>query len=165
MGTYHVSTRELVPRLRQLGRERRARVITAIRDTLATQGIAIVHGAIGTSRPPPVDRGMYKRSWRAVKIPNGGALLNTTPYGGVIEHGRRPGTMPPTGPIAAWVRRKGLVREVRGRGGQDAAARSIAFAIARKIKERGQPARHILRSALPALRAAVATAIRTAMKG
>jgi hypothetical protein len=53
--------------------------------------------------------------------------------------------MPPIGVIADWVRRKRLVR---GRG-KDAEAdvRSLAFLVARAIKQRGMPARHILRRA------------------
>lgn len=46
-----------------------------------------------------------------------------------LEFGRRPGTMPPLDVIEAWVRRKLNV--------EDKDVRSVAFLIARKIKEKG----------------------------
>lgn len=65
-------------------------------------------------------------------------IIYSAPYADVIEFGRVPGTMPPVDPIIGWVRRKLGVRS-------EAQARSIAFAIARAIKARGQdPAPYIM---------------------
>ncbi len=50
-------------------------------------------------------------------------------YGEPVELGRRPGTMPPVGPIALWARRILGIPEKE--------SRSVGFAIAMKIKQKG----------------------------
>ena len=60
-----------------------------------------------TNKAGKVDRGQFKRSWKAIPTPDGAELLNDAPYAGVIEHGRRPGRPgPPLAPIYEWVQRK-----------------------------------------------------------
>jgi hypothetical protein len=53
-----------------------------------------------------VDQGLYKRAWQSGLIPRGAHLYNDAPYAGVLEYGRRPGSMPPSDPIREWVIRK-----------------------------------------------------------
>lgn len=76
-----------------------------------------------------------------------------------LEHGRRPGKMPPRGPIELWVARK--------TGAQGAELHSIAFLVARAIGRRGTKgagmfskgadvARTSAAKRIPALRAAIA---------
>jgi len=75
-----------------------------------------------------------------------------------LEHGRRPGKMPPRGPIELWVARK------LGIGGPE--GRSVAFLIARSIGRRGTKGAHMFSKGadvarasaakrMPALRAAI----------
>lgn len=60
-----------------------------------------------TNAAGSVDRGQFKRSWRAVRTEEGAELRNDAPYAGVIEYGRRPGRPgPPLAPIYEWVQRK-----------------------------------------------------------
>jgi hypothetical protein len=116
----------------------------AIYTHVATRGVANAVAEVSKVQPnAPVDRGAYRQSFKAAPIPGGAMLYNSRAYAGVLESGRRPGRKrPPVDVIAAWVLRKGLV----GRSGntkpnrdERKAARSIAFAIARKIGERGLP--------------------------
>ncbi len=60
-----------------------------------------------TNEAGVVDRGFYKRGFRAKRLSNGAEMVNAVPHAGVIEFGRRPGRPgPPLAPILAWVRRK-----------------------------------------------------------
>ena len=61
-----------------------------------------------------------------------GILLSiiAAPYFQYVDKGRRPGKMPPTGPIKKWVERRGIVIK-----GQNSA--QTAFVIARSIGKRG----------------------------
>lgn len=62
-------------------------------------------------------------------------------YADVIEWGRNPGSMPPVDALVDWVRRKlGIDNE--------AEARSVAFAIATAIKQRGMAPSPYLRPAV-----------------
>lgn len=129
----------------------------------------IVSRIIPMSRKMPVDTGFYRQSWKAERLPGGGAILfSDAPYAAVIEHGRRVGQRPPpVNVIAAWVRRKmgrRLKREIRRRyAGQRLAAgdreaaiereiQSTAFVIARAIGRRGLPPQWVMARALPSVR-------------
>lgn len=87
-----------------------------------------------------VDRGKFAKSWK-VEVgtpPLSARVVNTQPYAIVIEKGRRKGRRPP--PVSAiepWVRRKLII-------GANQSVRSVAFAVARAIGERGIKARPIL---------------------
>ena len=65
-------------------------------------------------------------------------------YGYVINQGRLPGTMPPTDAIKRWMKQKPLrLRDLKtGRfiNKTEAKINSVAFAIAKKIKEKGTKA-------------------------
>jgi hypothetical protein len=88
--------------------------------------------------------GVYKRSWKAIKIAGGARVYNDTPYAAVIELGRRPGArMPPSSVLAHWAQRK--------LGLSAAEAKSAGFVIARAIARRGLPARLVLTKAMPEL--------------
>lgn len=50
----------------------------------------------------------FKRKWKVVKFPGGGATANTSPYAEFVERGRRPGGRPPVGAIEKWAKDKGL---------------------------------------------------------
>lgn len=120
--------------------------------------------------------GSLARSWLVVPTPRGAVVLNAQVYFGVIEGGRRPGTMPPVDALYIWVKRK-LAKEIaceymqmqtrkraRRKAGSrakppaynrkvwmDKRARSIAFAIAHKIKKKGTKPRWIYRDLTPRL--------------
>lgn len=62
-------------------------------------------------------------------------------YADFVEYGREPGTMPPPEALYNWVRRKlGVTNE--------AEIRSVAFAIAQAIKDRGIQPSQFLRKAI-----------------
>jgi hypothetical protein len=149
-------------------------------------GLAIVDDEIARSRPLPVDRGLYRRSWRTQDTPTGCTLYSDSPYAAIIELGRRPGgRLPPVSLIADWVMRKGLARlngpqeEVHGptqRGvgraaftrryrasSERARAMSIAWLIARAIGKRGQKGHFILKRTREFLDIKVAKAVERAM--
>jgi hypothetical protein len=88
-----------------------------------------------------VNTGSYLQKWRAERTENGALVSNDAPYSGVIENGRRPGTMPPSKAIALWAQRK------LGLDAQE--AKKASFMIARAIARRGLKARNVLSSAVP----------------
>lgn len=158
MATYHVSLRDLGKRFIQLNQDRHLRVVRAVQVVARTVGIRLIQEEIDATTPVPVDRGTYRRSWATADLPDGVQLYNPTIQASIIEKGRRPGARrPPAQAIINWVKRKGIAQG-------DAAARGIAFAIAKKIGERGIPAKHVLERAmrrlLPDLRKAAAEAAR-----
>jgi hypothetical protein len=116
-----------------------------------------------------VDTGEYVRAWHAAATLTGAVLFNSSRYAPVIEHGRRPGTMPPIAPLTLWVLRKlkGQIRSgARYRGWEQsflhrqakrrgsawvpssakqnlyAEAQAVAIRIAFAIKAHGTKARH-----------------------
>lgn len=91
-----------------------------------------------------VNTGNFARRWRVTPLPDGVALVNDSPYGPVIEEGRRPGKFPPKAELIAWIKRRLLVKPKptgtkrssgqRGRSEQDrakAAEKRLAADIAR----------------------------------
>lgn len=83
--------------------------------------------------PVPIDRGVYRAGWRAEKITNGAAILNTVPWAVFIEFGVK-GSSVKIGrraiqQVSEWAhRRLGL---------SDAEAKHAAFAILNAAKKRG----------------------------
>lgn len=79
-----------------------------------------------------VDTGAFIRSWRAVPLPEGAALINTSPYAPVIEYGRRSGSrFPPKQALIAWIRRRLLTKprtKMRKFGPRDSAGQDRAKA-------------------------------------
>lgn len=65
-----------------------------------------------------VNTGAFVRRWRAVPLPDGAALVNDSPYGPIIEDGRRRGSkFPPRDALIAWIKRKLLAQPRRRRFG------------------------------------------------
>jgi hypothetical protein len=152
---FTISVRELGIPIDQLIRAKSARIVPAIQTAVQLYVPRYIQEEIAIARPrPPVDRGTYRRQWLVQNIPDGVRVYNPTVYAGVIEKGRRPGTMPPVDPLESWVRRKGIARNVQAayRAAKKVAraskqrtppkppsARSIAFAIALSMKKHGWP--------------------------
>jgi hypothetical protein len=141
--------------------------VKAIQTTVALHGPRIAQAVVNSFARPPVDRGTYRRSFKAQKVAGGAVFYNSAPYASIIELGRRKGAkMPPIDVILAWVKRKRIGatlvgpvqpgRKVYSRLGARAKApnarklavearqRGIALMIARKISARGLPALHVL---------------------
>lgn len=78
---------------------------------------------------PAVDRGQLRNSVDTEVFGDDAVVAVKAPHAAPIEYGTRP-YFPPTGPLAAWVLRKGIATSQED-------AKSIAFAIARKISEDG----------------------------
>lgn len=78
----------------------------------------------------------YLMRWRATALPNGASVFNSSPYAGIIDGGRRPGTMPPLKAIAKWAQRKLQLSEKE--------AKAAAYPIALAIKRRGLRPRKVM---------------------
>lgn len=80
---------------------------------------------------PPVDRGIYRASWRATSAPYGADVANATSYAPIVEYGARAENIKPgrkmIDALSEWAHRKGI-----GDG-----SRNIAWAIARSMQKRG----------------------------
>ena len=155
---------------------KRDEAMTALRTTIKVDGPVIVQATIDATVPhPPVDRATYRRNWKCRNIKDGARLYNSTVQASIIEDGRRPGTgvsWEGMRSLRLWVHRHGmegweariqrahlLKKKEGGRPGArlkmrdrtEAARDSIAFLIARAIKARGLPAKHVLARAKPLL--------------
>jgi hypothetical protein len=83
-----------------------------------------------------VNTGDFLRRWKAEQLSDGARTYNESPYGPVIEHGRRaPKKPPPKEVIVRWIQRR--------LGKTEDEARSIAFVVARAIGKRGLIGRKI----------------------
>jgi hypothetical protein len=90
------------------------------------------------------DTGALKNSWRAEKLPGGGATVySDCPYAGIVELGARPHPVSQAGQdaIASWA--------IRKLGVSDKEAKSVAFLICRKIAREGQAPRYLVQNQLP----------------
>lgn len=149
--------------------------VEAIRTAVKLEGPRLVQEQIEAVSPQPVDRGTYRRSFRFQNIPGGATAYNYASYAPVIEAGRRPGAKgPPLQAIIDWVKRKGLGIQFgpkqKGKRGParrltDAAARGIAYTIARAIKRRGLPAHWVLDRAAYHIDVKVREAIQRVLDG
>jgi hypothetical protein len=150
MPTYHVTPSRLGAFMLLLNQKQREVAMRAMQGAVVVDGPRLIHEEISATVPQPVDRGGYRRMWRAERTADGAVLYNPLPYAAIIEAGRRPGAaMPPVDALTDWVIRKRLVK---GRGIKARAeARGVAFVIARKIAERGLPAKRVLARAVKRL--------------
>ena len=64
-----------------------------------------------------------------------GFEISMAEYWGAVEHGRKPGKMPPIAPIMDWIMRKGI--PLKGKGLKKNQAKSMAFGIAKNIAKKG----------------------------
>jgi hypothetical protein len=123
-------------------------------------------------RVSPVDQGLFKNAWRVTRGgPSGNASVdNDSPIAGVIELGARPHPVSLEGiaAIAAWAKRKLIAgasrkkyaawtgrKPAKGKRASatgwaeswaDREARSIAYAIAAKLKKQGQKGLFLVQS-------------------
>lgn len=68
--------------------------------------------------------------------PEGGVTFYYEDYGEYVESGRRPGTMPPVGPLIQWAKTKGL-EQFRDKKGRYISSEQRGWAIAMGIKKKG----------------------------
>ena len=89
---------------------------------------------IPSLHPTPVDRGVWRAGWKYEQLEDGSEIYNDEPHAPFIDFGVRAENVKPgkkmIDALAAWVERKGLVSKGES-------ARSIAFAIANRMKKRG----------------------------
>jgi len=109
----------------------------------------IVSSVIPATDPVPVDKGLYRAGWRARAIAGGALVYNVSPHAPIIEWGAKVGNIKigraMIDALAEWVQRKGIGSTVvKSRGGRhrvvkatDSQARGIAWAIAKKMQQRG----------------------------
>lgn len=146
---------------------------------------ALVQREIASSDPQPVDQGQYKAAWVLQEVEGGAVVGNTSKQALWVERGRAPGPTP-FGPILEWVRRKGFVRSAvkaakkaapgprqrdskgRYQGASEneieAAEKTAALAIQRKIEQQGVEPRWVLRRAMVALQSKMAGILRRAVR-
>jgi hypothetical protein len=123
---------------------------------------SLVQKAIASTDPQPVDQGQYKAAWVFEPISGGALVGNASKQALWIERGRAPGPVP-YGPILAWVRRKGFVK-AQAKVDIEQAEASAAFAIQKKIGERGIEPRWVLRRAVEALRSRLPRLLQDALR-
>ena len=192
---FHVDIRDLPGYPKKLSAARCQAGIEAIRKTMKERGRVLLQQENRATQPRiPFDRGTFENSGRAISIPFGARFYSTSPYAGVINRGRRPGTWSNIQALIGWVKRKGLVdnsaeavsqwsrRKQSGgfmgflatqkmsakktqRAYGDSAARSIAFAVAAAIKKRGLPAKHVLDRSFDRMIGECRQAFRAAISG
>lgn len=99
---------------------------------------------IPAERPPPVFDAHYRDGWHAAPVALGAEVWNDMPYAGVIDGGARAANIKVgrkmVDALAEWARRKGLTGHAAGKRSSPeayAAARSIAWAIARAMQTKG----------------------------
>lgn len=88
-------------------------------------------------------------SWEIEKTEDGYVVGSRVLYAAVMDEGRMPGKMPPVSALIPWVRTK-----IGGK--DDKEIKSIAYAVARKIAEKGTEPRHYVKKALFSLEAETA---------
>ena len=188
-----VHHRDLAAFVRGVPKARHAAAVRAIRTCMRTRGRVVVHEEILATKPrPPFDRHDYDNSWKAINIEDGARLFSTSPYAAVIERGRRPGTWPNIGAIMGWVKRHNLVEKSPEKAREwarskrlfmgflaaqkmsakktmtdytAASIKSIASAIAAKIKRDGLPAKKVFDRASVRLVVELKAAVRKAFAG
>jgi hypothetical protein len=93
----------------------------------------ILTSVIPATSPVPVDRGMYRAGWRAVRTEEGADVYNSMPYAAIIEYGARAENIKigraMIDALADWAKRKGLASS------DD--ARQVAWAIAKAMQKKG----------------------------
>jgi hypothetical protein len=185
----HIGIDQLGVQLQRDDRARRASVIKAVRVTVKTNGERLVQEEVDKTQPHvPVDRGTYRRGFKAADLPDGAVLYNHALYAAVLEFGRRPGKFPPLRAIEEWVARKGFavvggskafgVTAFRRAAGYEQSKRAlscqdvvrgmaikrIALAIARKLARQGMAGRFVLKRTEPRLTQAVKEAVDAIMR-
>jgi hypothetical protein len=119
----------------------------------ARWGVGHARSVAAATDPRPKAVGDYERGFRAERIKGGGRLYNNAPHARFVERGRKPGKGPPLEAIVEWVMVKGIVRRSRMKAkSKFQEARSVAFAVQRKIAKKGIKGRYVLDRAMPAVR-------------
>ncbi len=131
-----ISPSEYVKRLRSMRGDLAKVALSAMKQTLQRTGVAMARKE--TLRREAVATSEYLNAWVAeTRGSDSVALTNLSPHAGFVRFGRKPGKMPPVSAIMAWI-------EVKfAKGGKE--AQSMAWAIAKKIADRGVRGRDILR--------------------
>jgi len=99
----------------------------------AARGLRVAQTQIIPARvPQPVDRGIYRASWKTQVIPNGAEIYTDAPHSPFIENGVRAESVK-IGPmilsaLTEWIIRKGIAK-------QFTRARRIAWAIAKAMQD------------------------------
>lgn len=94
----------------------------------------IISQIIPSRSPEPTDRGIYRAGWKVEHDQNSATIFNPEVHAIFIEHGVQGQNIKigfmMINALAEWVVRKGIATDVKK-------ARSIAWAIATKMKQRG----------------------------
>jgi hypothetical protein len=188
-----VHHRDLAGFIRKMPKERHAAAVRAIRVTMRTRARVVFHEEILATKPrPPFDRGEFDRSGKVIPIDDGARFFSSSPYASVINRGRRPGTWPNITALMGWVKRHNLVEKSPEKARAWAAAKStfmgflaaqrmsarktmtdytaasiksIAWAIAAKIKRDGLPAKKVFDRTSARLVVELKAAVRAAFAG
>lgn len=129
------TTADFVQKIRRMKADLGRVALGAVKTALTRSGIPMARAE--TLRREIVATSKFLNAWAVEPRSGGYALTNLSPEAGFIRWGRRPGKMPPIRAIMAWVAIK------FGKAGPE--GRSAAWAIAKKIAERGLRGRDVLR--------------------
>lgn len=159
MASIKVKLTDLAPALKKSILDKRGAALKALQVAVKSHGPRLAMEEITKVQPEPTDRGNYKRSFATDDTPGGAIFYNSSPYAGIIEEGRRPGSKPPpVDVIAAWLKRKKIG------AGTPAQIKGMAFVVARAIGRRGLPAHKILAKVSVRLGPLVADAVTKAIE-
>jgi hypothetical protein len=139
---------ELVRALAALERDMQRDFIHAMRKT-ARWGVGQIGKTARATTPRPYAWGLYERGWKVESKKDGADIVNPVRHAVHVEQGRRPGKMPPIGPLRRWVMQKRLTN-------RPSVAERIARAIAKKIARRGVKGRFIFARTMPRISARLA---------
>lgn len=128
-----ITLKEAGVEFEEMGRRMKTAALKGL-FSAALRGVQVVITEIIPSRvPQPVDRGIYRAGWKAMKLggKNPGAVIyNSEPHATLIEYGVRASNVKigraMIAALAEWAKRKGF---------QD--PESAAWGIAKKMQERG----------------------------
>lgn len=127
----------------------------AVRALQRTGDRVVVKAVEYVEKKNRVDTGLFRSAFRKEDVDDGCDVINDAPYAAPLEFGSRP-HMPPVAAIEEWVMRKGYA------SGKD--AKSMAWAIAKRISKKGTKPGWFLRNAIRTSKKFFLDAVREEMK-
>lgn len=152
-GRVKIKMADLGPALAALGPKIRMAILKGTREAAKTLLASIQRHAAEAN----IDDGPYRQGFRIVVAGEKLSVVNDLPYARLIEFGRRPGPVSAEGirRLTIWVERKGMA------SGKE--ARSVAFAVATKIKREGFKPRYVVTKALKSAKGSMRAEIEAAL--
>lgn len=138
MPTRVVNLNQFIGDVGEIPEELSEAIVRGLRSA-AARGVSVVVGEIEAAKL--VNTGQLRQSVNSKPITGGAEINVDAPHAPFMEYGRRPGKLPPPGPIFEWVMRKGLASDEKQ-------GKQIAFAIAQGIANNGIKPRRFFAKAM-----------------